>query len=273
MIAKTRLLAPVLALAMCGPLTAAVTIDSNTFGGLSARSIGSATMSGRIAALDVVAEDPLTIYVGAASGGVWKSEDGGITFDPVFDDHIQSIGAVRIDPTDSETVWVGTGEAWPRNSTSVGNGIYKTTDGGSTWEFKGLPDSERIVRIRIDPADSDTVFVCATGRLWSAGEERGVYKTTDGGETWERVLYIDDSTGCSDIDMDPQDPDVLYAGMWQFRRGPAFFNSGGPGSGLYKTTDGGETWTELTQDLPAGDKGRITVAVASQPRLRGDRGG
>jgi len=259
---KTRLLAPALMLAACAPLAAAVTIDSNTFGGLNARSIGPATMSGRIAALDVVADDPLTIYAGAASGGVWKSEDGGITFEPIFDDYIQSIGAVRIDPSDPETVWVGTGEAWTRNSTSVGNGLYKTSDGGSSWEFKGLPDSERIVRIRIDPNASDTVFVCATGRLWSAGEERGVYKTTDGGATWERVLYIDDSTGCSDLDMDPQDPNVLYAGMWEFRRGPDFFSSGGPGSGLYKSTDGGATWTELSNGLPAGDKGRITVAVA-----------
>lgn len=263
-----RVVTPALVLALglgwgsATPATAQVTIDSNTFGGLRARAIGPATMSGRVAAIDAVAEDPLTIYVGAASGGVWKSEDGGITFDPIFDDHDQSIGAVRIDPSDPETVWVGTGESWTRNSVSVGRGLYKTSDGGSSWEFKGLADSERIARIRINPDDGDTVYVCATGRLWSAGEERGVYKTTDGGETWERVLYIDDSTGCSDLDMDPQDPDVLYAGMWEFRRYPDFFNSGGPGSGLYKSTDGGATWTELTEGLPSGDKGRITVAVA-----------
>ena len=173
------------------PLAAAVKIDSNTFGGLRARSIGPAAMSGRVAALDAVAEDPLTIYVGAATGGVWKSEDAGISFEAIFDDYTQSIGAIRIDPSDSETVWVGTGEAWTRNSVSVGTGLYKTTDGGKSWEFKGLGDSERIVRIRVSPTDGDTVYVCVTGQLWSASEERGVYKTTDGGDNWERVLYVD----------------------------------------------------------------------------------
>ncbi len=242
--------------------TAAAGIDSNTFGGLRARAIGPATMSGRISAIDAVAEDPLTIYVGAASGGLWRSTDGGTTFRPIFDDYAQSIGALRIDPSDPETVWVGTGEPWTRNSTSIGVGLYKSTDGGDNWEFKGLPDSERIARIRVDPADGDTVYVCVTGRLWSAGEERGVYKTEDGGETWNRILYVDDTTGCSDLDMDPQDSSVLYAGMWEFRRSPDFFRSGGPGSGLYKSTDGGESWVELTEDLPGGDKGRITVAVA-----------
>ncbi len=245
----------------CVPLSAAI-IDSNTFGGLEARSIGPAAMSGRVAALDAVAEDPLTIYVGAASGGVWKSEDAGVTFEPIFDEHTQSIGAVRIDPSNPETVWIGTGESWTRNSTSVGTGVYKSVDGGDTWEFKGLGDSERIARIRVSPSDSDTVYVCATGQLWSANEERGLYKTTDGGETWERMLYVDADTGCSDLDMDPQDPDILYVGMWQFRRAPDFFTSGGPGSGLYKTTDGGASWTELTAGLPAGEKGRIAVAVA-----------
>ncbi|MCZ6508200.1 MAG: glycosyl hydrolase, partial [Acidobacteria bacterium] len=259
---KRRLLMSAAILLAAGPLLAAVKIDSNTFGGLRARSIGPATMSGRVAALDAVAEDPLTIYVGAASGGVWKSENAGVTFEAVFDDYTQSIGAIRIDPSDPETVWVGTGEPWVRNSTSIGTGIYKTTDGGSTWELKGLGDSERIARIRISPADGDTLYVCAMGHLWDANEERGVYKTTDGGDNWERVLYIDDGTGCADLDMDPQDPDVLYAGMWEFRRSPDFFNSGGPGSGLYKSTDAGASWTELTNGLPAGDKGRITIAVA-----------
>ena len=244
------------------PATAQVEIDSSTFGGLHARSIGPAIMSGRIAAIDAVPGDPLTIYAGAASGGVWKSKDGGLTWTPIFDDYIQSIGAIRVDPRDPNTVWVGTGESWVRNSVSVGAGVYKTTDGGDTWNFVGLKDSERIARIVIDSKNTDTVFVCATGQLWSANEERGVYKTTDGGENWEQVLGVDENTGCSDIAIDPQSPNILYAGMWQFRRYPDFFESGGPGSGLYKSTDGGETWREVTAGLPEGEKGRIAVAVA-----------
>jgi len=247
---------------------AEVKIDSYTFGGIEARSIGPAVMGGRIAAIDAVGQDPLTIYVGAASGGVWKSIDGGITFKPVFDDHTQSIGAIRIDPKNPEVVWVGTGETWTRNSVSVGTGVYKTTDGGDHWKFVGLGDAERIARIRIDPEATDTVFVCATGHLWDANEERGVYKTTDGGENWERVLYVDENTGCSDLDIDPQNPQILYAGMWQFRRSASFFTSGGPGSGLYKSTDGGTSWTKLTVGLPEGEKGRIGVAVApSRPSV------
>ncbi len=244
------------------PAPAAVEIDSNTFGALRARSLGPAVMSGRIAAIDAVPGDPLVIYVGAASGGVWRSRDAGLTWKAVFDEHSQSIGAIRVDPQVPDTVWVGTGETWTRNSTSVGTGLYRTTDGGDSWELMGLADSERIARIHVHPEESDTVWVCATGHLWNANEERGVFKTTDGGATWERVLFVDADTGCSDLAMDPQDSSVLYAGMWQFRRYPDFFNSGGPGSGLYKSTDGGETWQELTAGLPAGDQGRIAVAVA-----------
>ena len=257
----------VVALSLAAMAAAQVEIDSNTFGGLHARSIGPALMSGRISAIDAVAEDPLTIYAGAASGGVWKSKDGGITWNPIFDDYPQSIGAVRLDPSDPEVVWVGTGEPWTRNSVSVGAGVYKSTDAGDSWTFVGLGDSERITRIVVAGDDSDTVFVCATGQLWSANEERGVFKTTDGGENWEKVLYVDEDTGCSDISIDPQSSDTLYAGMWQFRRYPDYFESGGPGSGLYKSTDGGETWNELTNGLPDGEKGRIAVAVApSRPR-------
>ncbi|MGB6847957.1 MAG: glycosyl hydrolase, partial [Thermoanaerobaculia bacterium] len=254
-------------LCIAGMVAAQVEIDSNTFGGLRARSIGPAVMSGRISAIDAVAEDPLTIYVGAASGGVWKSKDGGITWDPVFDKHTQSIGAIAIDPGNPEVVWVGTGETWIRNSVSVGTGLYKSTNGGDSWKLIGLEDSERIARIVIDAENTDSVYVCATGHLWDANEERGLYKTTDGGESWEKVLYVDEDTGCSDVAIDPQDPNTLYAGMWQFRRYPDFFESGGPGSGLHKSTDGGATWAELTNGLPAGEKGRIAVAVApSRPR-------
>ncbi|HSL81247.1 MAG TPA: glycosyl hydrolase, partial [Thermoanaerobaculia bacterium] len=238
-------------------------LDSSDLGGLEARAIGPAVMSGRIAAIDAKsAAGKLTIWVGAASGGVWKSTDGGITFKPVFDDHVQSIGAVAIDPSAPDTVWVGTGESCTRTSVSIGRGVYKTTDGGEEWTLMGLGDSERIAAIRVHPAKSDTAWVCATGHLWDGNEQRGVFKTTDGGRTWKKVLYVDQDTGCADLDLDPQNPDVLYAGMWQFRRYPDFFESGGPGSGLFKSTDGGETWKELTQGLPKGDKGRIAVAVA-----------
>ncbi|KPK62460.1 MAG: hypothetical protein AMS21_07545 [Gemmatimonas sp. SG8_38_2] len=241
---------------------AQVQIESATFGGLRARSIGPAVMSGRIAAIDAVPVDPLTIYVGSASGGVWKSKDGGLQFEPIFDDHTMSIGAIAIDPSNSDVVWVGTGETWTRNSVSVGNGVYKSADGGASWEFVGLGDSERIARIAVNPMDGNTVYVCATGHLWDANEERGVFRTSDGGETWERVLYVDENTGCSDISMDPHAPNILYAGMWEFRRWPYFFNSGGPGSGLYRSLDGGTTWQGLTNGLPEGEKGRIAVAVS-----------
>ncbi|MEA2562082.1 MAG: hypothetical protein QOH06_3586 [Acidobacteriota bacterium] len=249
-------------LALAATAPAQTEIDSNTFAGLEARAIGPAVMSGRIAGIDGVAGDTVTLYVGSAGGGVWKSKDFGITFKPVFDKHTQSIGAVRVDPKNPQTIWVGTGESWTRNSVSVGDGVYKSTDGGDSWERMGLPDSERIARIRVSPKDGNTVWVCATGHLWNDNEERGVYKTADGGKTWKRVLYVDAKTGCSDIDMDPQEPDILYAGMWEFRRGASYFSSGGPGSGLYKSTDGGESWKKIEAGLPKGVKGRVAIAVA-----------
>ncbi len=169
---------------------------------------------------------------------------------------------MRVDPTDPKTIWVGTGESWVRNSVSIGDGVYKSTDGGDSWTNVGLKDSERIARIQVDPKAHDTVFVCATGHLWNANEERGVFKTTDGGKTWKNVLYVDADTGCSDLSMDPQEPRILYAGMWTFRRYPDFFESGGKGSGLYKSTDGGETWKKLEGGLPKGEVGRVAVMVA-----------
>jgi photosystem II stability/assembly factor-like uncharacterized protein len=268
---SSRVLCAALLLVGCAAgfvVAAEQTIDSATFGGLEARAIGPAVMSGRISAIDAHASDPVTVWVGAASGGVWKSENAGLTFEPVFDDHLQSVGAVRIDPSDPETVWVGTGETWVRNSVSIGDGVYRTSDGGDTWQHLGLENTERIAKIEVDPTDSATVYVCATGHLWNANPERGVYKTTDGGENWELILSVDEDTGCADLDMDPQEPRILYAAMWQFRRAPDFFTSGGPGSGLYRTVDGGETWTELGQGLPEGEKGRIAVAIApSRPSV------
>jgi len=249
--------------------------DSDTISGLGARNIGSAVMSGRVAAVAAVKENGrLTVYVGAASGGVWKSSNGGTTFKPVFDkETVQSIGAISIDPQSPKIIWVGTGEAWTRNSTSVGNGIYKSTDGGDSWHNMGLPNSERISRILIDPKDSNTVYACVPGKLWSDSDDRGVYKTTDGGKTWDEILKGPNaSTGCSMISMSSQDPKVLFAGMWDFRRKGWTFRSGGEsptspsGSGFFKTADGGATWQELDEKsakgLPAKPWGRIAVAVA-----------
>ena len=260
---------------------APVTVDSETTSGLGARNIGSAAMSGRIAALDAVHEGSrLTIYVGAASGGVWKSVNGGTTFKPVFDRQpVQSIGALAIDPKNPKVIWVGTGEAWMRNSVSIGDGIYKSVDGGENWTNVGLRGSEHITKIIIDPTASNTVYACVPGNLWSDSDERGVYKTTDGGQTWTKSLKgASLSTGCSMISMDPANPRTLYAGMWDFRRRGWTFRSGGEGplapssSGLFKSTDGGATWTELNTasaaGLPPKPWGRVAVSVApSKPEI------
>jgi photosystem II stability/assembly factor-like uncharacterized protein len=225
-------------------------------------------MGGRISAMDVVHSDRRIIYVGAASGGVWKTVNGGTTFDPIFDKYTQSIGSIAIDQERPDTVWVGTGEPWVRNSVSVGTGIYKTTDGGDEWKLMGLEKSERVGEIIIDPRSPDTVYAAVLGHLWDANEERGLYKTENGGETWENILFIDENTGCTDIAIDPQEPDIIYASMWQFRREPCFFTSGGPSSGLHKSTDGGKTWKKLTNGLPKGELGRIAIAVApSRPNV------
>jgi len=249
--------------------------DSDTISGLGARNIGSAVMSGRVAAIAAVKENGrLTVYVGAASGGVWKSINGGTTFKPVFDkEAVQSIGAITVDPQSPKTIWVGTGEAWTRNSTSIGNGIYKSTDGGDSWHNMGLPNSERISRILVDPKDTNTVYACVPGKLWSDSDDRGLYKTTDGGKTWDKILKgPNPSTGCSMISMSSQDSKVLFAGTWDFRRKGWTFRSGGEsptaasGSGFFKTTDGGATWQELDEKsakgLPPKPWGRIAVAVA-----------
>src|SRR4051812_45174859 len=260
------------AAAPAAPAGAPAQIDADTFGGYEARPIGPAQTGGRVADLEAVHEgQKLTIYVGSAAGGVFRSKDGGVTFRPVFDKQpVLSIGAIKIDPNDPKTIWVGTGESWTRNSVSVGAGVYRSKDGGDSWEFLGLKDSERIARIAINPKDSSMVYVCATGHLWNANEERGLYKTTDAGKHWTKVLSVDENTGCADVSMDPSNPDVLYAGMWQFRRHPYSFESGGPKSGFFKSTDGGKTWNKLTAGLPAGGEqdpiGRIAVAVApTQP--------
>ena len=261
--------------------TTAVKVDSDSISGLGARNIGSATMSGRITSLDGVREGQrLTLYVGSASGGVWKSMNGGTTFKPVFDKQpVQSIGAVTVDPKNPKTIWVGTGESWTRNSVSVGDGVYRSTDGGDNWTNMGLKESERISKILVDPSSSNTVYVCVPGKLWSDSDERGVFRTTDGGKTWTKILKgPNGSTGCSMMSMDPKDPKTLYAGLWDFRRQGWTFRSGGDGptafsgSGLFKSTDGGNNWAELAdinaKGLPPKPWGRIAVAVApSKPSV------
>ena len=249
--------------------------DSETISGLGARNIGSAAMSGRVAALDAVREgDRLTIFVGAASGGVWKSVNGGTTFRPVFDKQpVQSIGAVTIDRKNPKTVWVGTGESWTRNSVSIGDGIYRSTDGGETWRNAGLNESERIARILVDPANSDIVYAAVPGKLWSDSDERGLYKTTDAGKSWSRVLKGSNrSTGCSTISMDSRSPATIFAGLWDFRRKGWTFRSGGDsssapsGSGLFRSVNGGGSWADLNDKtapgLPPKPWGRVAVAVA-----------
>ena len=267
----------------CAAVAAAegTAIDSGTISGLGARNIGAAAMSGRIAALAGFADrsGKLTLFVGAASGGVWKSADGATTFKPVFDEQpVQSIGAIAVDPTHHDNVWVGTGETWTRNSVSIGNGIYKSTDAGETWTFSGLPESERISRILVDPRASDTVYACVPGKLWSDSADRGLYRTADGGKTWQLVLKGGNlSTGCGDVAMQPGSPDVLIASLWDFRRRGWTYRSGGEspkapsGSGLYRSTDGGASWTELTtasgKGLPPKPYGRIAVRFApSEPK-------
>ena len=258
-----------------------VKVDSETISGLGARNIGSAAMSGRVAALAAVHEGSrLTVYVGAASGGVWKSVNGGTTYKPVFDKQpVQSIGAIAVDAKNPQVVWVGTGEAWTRNSVSIGDGVYKSSDGGDNWTNVGLKESERVAKILVDPTESNVVYVCVPGKLWSDSDVRGVYKTTDGGKSWTRVLKgANTSTGCSMLSLDPQNPKTIFAGMWDFRRKGWTFRSGGDGpaaasgSGLFKSTDGGASWTELddksAQGLPSKPWGRIAVSVApSKPNV------
>ncbi len=248
--------------------------DAGTISGLGARNIGSAAMSGRVAAIAARNEaGKTTVYVGAASGGVWRSFDGGTTFKPIFDKQpVQSIGAIAIDPSHPKTIWVGTGESWMRNSVSVGDGIYKSTDGGETWTNMGLRDSEHIGAVLVDPKQSDTVYACVPGKLWSDSADRGLYKTTDGGKSWSLVLKgANLSTGCSSVTMDPKNSNVLMAGTWDFRRKGWTFRSGGDGptaasgSGLFRSGDGGKSWTELaakTNGLPAKPWGRVVTTIA-----------
>ena len=256
-------------LVLAAPLAAAV--DPDLLAGLKARSIGPAAMSGRVAAVASVPGQPDLVYVGAATGGLWKSVNGGVNWQPVVDDQpVAAIGAVALSPDSPEVVWVGTGEGNPRNSASVGDGVYRSLDGGKTWQHLGLEKTERIHRILLDPRDPKVAYVAALGRMWGENPERGVFKTEDGGKSWKKILYVDERTGAADLVMDPKNPNKLIAAMWDYRRWPWSFRSGGPGSGLYVSNDGGETWRRGTEDdgLPKGNLGRIGVAFApSDPRI------
>ncbi|MCR9252122.1 MAG: hypothetical protein NXI20_16975 [bacterium] len=239
------------------------------FGGLQARHIGPALMSGRIIDLETHPTNDKVLYVGTAGGGVWKSSNGGSSFVPIFDEHTQCIGQIALDPSNPDkNIWVGTGEIWTRNSVSVGDGLYKSTDGGVNFKKVGFENSERISSIEINPNNSQEMYVGVLGALWGDSEERGVFKSSDGGATWEKILYIDQKTGCGDVILDPNDPNTLYASMWEFRRTGWSFESGGNNSALYKSTDAGKTWNKIHNGFPAGKLGRIAVAVAPSDSKR-----
>jgi photosystem II stability/assembly factor-like uncharacterized protein len=240
-------------------------INPTILNGLEWRSIGPAATGGRIADI-AVAKTPGqadTIYVGATSGGVFKSVNAGISFAPIFDKAgaMMSIGAVAVAPSNPTIVWVGTGEADNRQSSSWGDGVYKSIDAGATWKKVGLEETRHVGKIVIHPSDPNIVYIAATGHLWGSNPERGVFKTTDGGKTWKKILYKDEHTGAIDLVMDPKNPDVLFAAMYQHQRKGWGYNGGGPGSGIFRTMDGGVTWTELKAGLPRGDKGRIGLAT------------
>ena len=242
-------------------------LSAGTFAGLPLRGIGPALTSGRVIDLAVDPKKPSTYYVAVASGGVWKTTNGGATFNPIFDGQPSySIGAITLDPNNPLVVWVGTGENNSQRSVSYGDGVYKSIDGGKTWANMGLKGSEHIGKIIVDPRDSDIVWVAAQGPLWNAGGDRGLYKSTDGGKTWKAVLTISENTGVTDVLMDPRDSDVLYAASYQRRRHVWTLINGGPEATIYKTVDGGANWRKIESGLPREEKGRIGLALApSQP--------
>ncbi len=244
---------------------AAQPLDMELLKGMKARNIGPGGMSGRVTAIDVEQRNDAVFYIGTASGGLWKTENGGINFKPLFDkEEVSSIGALAIDPSNEDVVWAGTGEGNPRNSLNGGYGIYKSLDGGRNWTLLGLESTRHIHRIIVHPSNPDVVYVGAIGSPWGPHPERGVYKTIDGGRSWKQILYTNELSGVADMVMDPRNPDKLFVAMWEHQRWPWFFKSGGTGSGLHMTVDGGENWTQLSQEegLPKGELGRMGLAIA-----------
>ncbi|NVK05316.1 MAG: hypothetical protein HWD92_10855 [Flavobacteriia bacterium] len=245
-------------------------VDTEDLENLRFRNVGPAGMSGRVTTIDFD-HHTQTLYIGSASGGLWKSQNEGQSWTPIFEhEATSSIGAVAVDPTNPDVIWVGTGEGNPRNSQNSGHGMYKSMDGGETWIHLGLEDTKNIHRVIVDPRNPNTVYVAAIGVAWGDSEARGVYKTTDGGATWQKILYNNNRTGAADMVMDPQNPNKLIVAMWEYRRWPWELKSGGEGSGIYVTYDGGETWTERTDEdgLPKGHLGRCGLAIAaSDPNI------
>lgn len=244
------------------PLAAQPKINASTFGALEARSLGPGTMSGRITAIQGVDSTPRILYIGTAGGGIWKTTNACASFKSVFDKHCQSIGAIAVDQRRPDVVYAGTGESNMRNSVSIGNGLYKSTDAGENWVRIGLDSTEHISKIAIDPAQSEVLYVAAPGPLFSDSPHRGLYKSTDGGKHWQKILYIDERTGCADLAIDPRNPQVLFATTWTFRRTAHSFHSGGAGSAIYKSEDGGAHWRKLSNGLPSGEFGRVALALA-----------
>ena len=261
----------ILSLLLITSLAQAQQVDIEKLKGIIPRAVGPAGMSGRITAIDVVINNPNVIFIGAASGGVWKSESQGIDWEPVFDkENLQGIGAITIQQSNPDVIWVGTGEGNPRNSLNGGFGIYKSLDGGESWQLMGLEKTRNIHRIIVDRDNPNTVYVAAIGSPWGAHPERGVYKTTDGGKTWKKILFVNEQTGAADLVVDANNPNKLIAAMWQHQRKPYTFYSGGEGSGLYISFDGGENWTKKNKDdgLPEGELGRIGLAISqSNPKV------
>jgi photosystem II stability/assembly factor-like uncharacterized protein len=236
--------------------------------GLSLRAIGPAVMGGRISDIAVHPADPSTWYVAAGSGNLWKTTNRGITWQAVFDKQASySIGCVTIDPQQPEVVWVGTGENVSGRHVGWGDGVYCSRNGGKSWKNMGLTHSEHIGKILVDPRDSDVILVAAEGPLWASGGERGVYRSRDGGKSWEQVLSIDEHTGVTDLEFDPSNPDIVYAAAYQRRRHTWALLAGGPGSGIYKSTDNGSSWRKLSKGLPQGDIGKIGLAVTPAKSL------
>src|SRR2546429_963324 len=242
-------------------------MSTPTFNGLKFRSIGPAFTSGRVIGFAVEPNNPSHFFVASASGGVWKTTNNGTTWTPVFDNEgSYSIGAIALDPKNPLTVWVGTGENNSQRSVAYGNGLYRSDDGGKSWKNLGLKTSEHIGRIAIDPKDGNTVYVAAQGPLWGPGGDRGLFKTTDGGKTWKKVLSISDNTGVTDVVIDSQNPETVYAAAYQRRRHMWTLINGGPESAIYKSTDGGASWNKMRAGLPTVELGRIGLAIPAVDR-------